>query len=136
MPGHIDNKGPALYYLLIYEPPEAGIVALIPVVSQDKYRTLGHLNRAKVLPGLGTSIFVDSVIFRERALINVNGLSRYPDGIPFDGDYPLDKDFAGIHGINENDYISCFWLGKGENFYVSERNLNTVNKLVNQNVIP
>ncbi len=81
-------------------------------------------------------VCMNAMVMIEKRVVHVNLFVTHLNNISFNADDPLDKILAGVLGKFKDDDISAFWFCYRNNRGLQKWNLDTVNKFIDQNVVP
>jgi len=122
------------------EAPESAILAKVPVITHYEQMVRGHLDRTKIVfrrqfPRKGGSGGVTSMRVDRGCTVNKNLLLTNLDGVTPNRDYSFDKVLCSVVRIYEHDYVADLGVLEPRPPFVREGNANTINKLINKDVI-
>jgi hypothetical protein len=114
---------------------------MIAIISHHKIGILGHRDRAKIVSGLTIMwiniwIPVNGIGLIHRLPIYINLLVANLHTVPWLPNHPLYKVLTFILRKLENNNIAVFWFADWNQDFIGKRDLNSIDKLVDQNVIP
>ncbi len=131
--GPIYDQRPADDIVSRHKPPEAAVLAVIPVVSHGKIAALGHVVRAIALIN-AVRIDVLGIVLFECLTVDVNGSPDHFNFIPGHANQALDvSDFRTV-GVFENNDITALRIAVRQQFGPETR-LKTIDEFIDQQVI-
>ncbi len=141
VPRPVNEKGLAFNLVELHKSPVPAVHAVVAVIPHDKIGVLGNGDRSKIIPGLSLSGIDDKILMNgiglvQRFLIHIHLFIKDLHHIPRLPNDPFNEVLTFILRIFENDHVSSFRLAERNQDLIRKGNLDPVDKLIDQDMIP
>ena len=141
IPGPVDHEGLPSQIGHIHELPETAVVTFIAVVPHHEKAVRRNFNGARIVScaytgGEVSAVAVNRVWFRKRLVVDEHLFVLNSHGVTWQADYTLNEVFRWVDRITEDNDVLSFGLANGNELFVPVGKSDSVDKLVDQDVIP